>query len=67
MKNIILAGVISVMASSAFAGGYSAPTMEGPVMAPEIVVESAVESSGNDEWVGVLMTFITIVVLGFGG
>jgi len=62
MKNIILAGAISMVAGAALAGGYSEP-----VMAPEIVIESAVESAGSDAWVGVLMTFITIVMLGVGG
>lgn len=42
MKKLALAAVISLSASTAFAGGMAEPVME-----PEVMVEEASSSSGN--------------------
>ncbi|KMW59716.1 hypothetical protein AIOL_004699 [Candidatus Rhodobacter oscarellae] len=62
MKKLILTGAFALLATSAFSGG-----LHDPVVAPDVVVVDAVESAGSDEWVGVLMTFLTIIYLGVGG
>jgi len=62
MKNILLAGAFAVAATTSWAGNVSEPIMEA-----EIVMEEAVAAGGSDEWVGVLLTFLTIIVLGVGG
>lgn len=62
MKNILLAGAFAITATTSWAGGVSEPIMEA-----EIVMEEAVASAGSDEWVGVALTFLTIVMLGMGG
>jgi len=61
MKPILLAGTFAVCAGAAFAGG-----LHDPVVAPQVVHDAAVASAGSDEWVGVLLTFLTIILLGVG-
>ncbi|MCP3968989.1 MAG: hypothetical protein GY717_01440 [Rhodobacteraceae bacterium] len=65
MKNTILAGVIVLVAGAASAGGYSDPVVETYV-APQIIETETVRSSGSDEWAGIMLAFLTIVVLGAG-
>jgi len=66
MKNLLLASAMVFATSSAFAGGLTEPVYEPTVMAPTIIEEAAIESANDDQWVGVFMTFLTIVVLGLG-
>jgi len=54
MKSIALAAALSLAASSAFAGGYTAPVME-----PVVMTEKASSSSGG----GVLVPLIVLLVL----
>ena len=61
MKKLLFAITLTVLATNVQAGGYKEPKME-----PEIVIEETAASSGSDDWVGVLMTFLTIVLLGVG-
>ncbi|MDJ0629791.1 MAG: hypothetical protein QNJ44_16145 [Rhodobacter sp.] len=61
MKKVLLAAAFSLAATGVFAGSYGEPVME-----PEIIIEETVASSGSDEWVGVMMAFLTIVLLGVG-
>ncbi|MEL7114773.1 MAG: hypothetical protein AAGP08_04140 [Pseudomonadota bacterium] len=67
MKKIFFAGVFALTTTAAVAGGMNKPVMEPVIVAPEIIIEKAEESSGSDEWVGVLLTFLAIVVVGIGG
>ena len=62
MKTVVLAAVIAITSGAALAGGLS-----DPVVAPEVVMQDTVQSAGNDDWAGVLVTFLTIVLLGVGG
>jgi hypothetical protein len=55
MKNLFCACTFSVVASTAFAGGY-----DEPIIQPEIVMTETVKSAGSDEWVLVLMTLLTV-------
>ena len=61
MKKVLFAAALSLAASNALAGSYGEPVME-----PEIIIEETAASSGSDEWVGVMMVFLTIVLLGVG-
>ncbi|MDJ0827085.1 MAG: hypothetical protein QNJ16_16450 [Rhodobacter sp.] len=61
MKNVLFAAAISLAATSAHAGSYGAPVIE-----PEVIIEETAASSSNDDWVGVMMAFLTIVVIGIG-
>ena len=54
MKKLALAAALSVVATAAFAGGYSAPVME-----PMVVEEAASSSSGG----GVLVPLIALLVI----
>lgn len=54
MKKIALAAALSLAATSAFAGGYTAPVME-----PVVMEEKAASSSGG----GVLVPLIALLVL----
>jgi len=62
MKKLFVALLFTAAASAAVAGGYS-----DPIVTPDVVHVDAVESAGSDAWVGVLMVFLTIVLLGVGG
>lgn len=55
MKRTVIAGLFSVLAGAGWAGGLSEP-----IVTPDVVVDATVDSAGNDNWVGVLLTFITI-------
>jgi len=59
MKQILLAGVVLLTASSAFAGGVADPIVE-PYVAPAMIADDAVASSGSDEWVLGLLVILTI-------
>ncbi len=61
MKKIFVALLFTAAAGAAVAGGYS-----DPIVVPDVVQADAVESAGSDEWVGVLMVFLTIVLVGLG-
>ncbi len=61
MKKIFVALLFTAAAGAAVAGGYS-----DPIVVPDVVHADAVESAGSDDWVGVLMVFLTIVLLGVG-
>ncbi len=61
MRFVVLTGMIALMTSAAIAGSPETATMD-----PDVISVAAVES-GNDNWVGVLMTFVTIVWVGIGG
>ena len=65
MKTLLLAGAFAFSTTAALAGGLHTPKGEATVVPPEIVMKDTVES-GSDEWVGVLLTFLTIVLLGVG-
>lgn len=54
MKSIALAAALSIAATSAFAGGYTAPVME-----PTVMEEQASSSSGG----GVLVPLIVLLVI----
>lgn len=54
MKKFALAAALSVAATAAFAGGYTAPVME-----PVVVEEAASSSSGG----GVLVPLIAVLVV----
>ena len=62
MKKIFVALLFTAVAGSALAAGYS-----DPIVTPHVVHVDAVETAGSDDWVGVLMVFLTIVLLGVGG
>lgn len=62
MKPLFVVGILALTTSAALAGG-----LHDPVVTPEVVFEAAAETAGSDEWVGVLMTFLTIILLGVGG
>ena len=66
MKNILFAGAFALAAFGANAGGYDDPIVTPPVVSADVVMDDAVESAGSDEWVGVLMTFLTLIVVGLG-
>ena len=55
MKKIALAAALSVAATSAFAGGYSEPIVEAPV----IVEETAASSSAG----GIVVPLLRLLVL----
>jgi hypothetical protein len=62
MKKLLLAGSIFLMAgAAAYAGNLS-----DPIVTPDVVMDAAIETAGDDSWVGVLMVFLTIVLLGVG-
>lgn len=63
MKNLICAAALSLTASAALAGGMNEPAMEVNVSAETIAAEAA---AGSDDWAGVLIAFLTIVVVGVG-
>jgi hypothetical protein len=54
MKKLVLAAALTVAASSAFAGGMAAPTME-----PEVVAEAASSSSAG----GILVPVMLVAML----
>ena len=54
MKSIALAATLSLAATSAFAGGYTAPVME-----PVVMVEKASSSSGG----GVIVPLIALLLI----
>ena len=62
MRSAILTGAFTLMAAAAFAG-----SPEVGVVDPDVISAAALDSSANDNWVGVLLTFITIVMIGIGG
>ncbi len=62
MKKIFVALLFTAVAGAAVAGGY-----HDPIVVPDVVHADAVETAGSDDWVGVLMVFLTIVLLGVGG
>lgn len=55
MRNLIIAGAFVLAATSVSAGGYS-----DPVVTPDVVMQETVKAAGDDNWVGVLMTLLTI-------
>ena len=65
MKNVLLAGAFALASTSAFAGGYNDPKVE-PTIDYGLIEDAAVESANDDQWVGVLMTFLTLIVIGVG-
>ena len=66
MKSLLLAGAFALSTTAAFAGGLHAPKSDPIVVPPEVVVKDTEANAGDHEWVGVLMTFLTIVVMGTG-
>ena len=66
MKKLLLAGAFAFAATTATAGSLGDPVVT-PTVTYDTVATDAVDSAGSDEWVGVLLTFLTIVVLGVGG
>ena len=60
MKKLALAAAFAGAASTAFAGGYSAPAKDVVVMEPEIVVEEAQQSSSA---AGILIPLVLIALV----
>ena len=59
MKNLVLAAVVAFgTVGAATAGSYSVPVVE-PQVSVE-VVEDAAASSGNHDWVGLLMIALVL-------
>ena len=61
MKKIFVALLFTAAAGAAVAGGYS-----DPIVVPDVVHTDAVETARSGDWVGVLMVFLTIVLVGIG-
>ena len=52
MKRVLVALMVTGLAGAAAAGGLSEPAMDAAVVAAETA------SSGNDSWVGIVMTLL---------
>lgn len=55
MKNLILAGAISLIATSAFAGALTDPIVE-----PDVIIEAATTSSSQ----GIIVPIFFLIMLG---
>ncbi len=62
MKKVALAAALSLTASTAFAGGYSAPVMEATV-APAVVVEETASSSAPGLVVALLVLAVAAAAI----